>query len=299
MKLSRLHKMLAGILIILTGIGLLLDSLGIISFDLFDLWPLVLVYFGLHLWGQKKRIVGGILFSLGTVIAMDMWFGIGIDDLFRVVVPIVLIYFGFQLVRGKNSRKERRLHPPPMDDILASNASEPIVSSETSEPKAVSDVKFSENAPWLDSLSKWKPLVGKAPYNEGTPSTSEDALPKDSRSSLIGDFHLTSGRFELNYLHVWHGIGDVVIDLSRAMLMRDEAVLVVEGWVGDVTIYVPVDLPVSVTAGLSIGDLEVLSHRQGGINRSVKVRSDQYDEALHKVNLHISLLVGDIKVKYI
>jgi len=121
----------------------------------------------------------------------------------------------------------------------------------------------------------------------------------ETRSSLIGDFHLTSGRFELNHLHVWHGIGDVVIDLSRAVLMHEEAMLSVDGWIGDVTIYVPIDLAASVSAEVSVGDLEVFGHRQGGISRCIVVRSDHYDTAANKVLLRISLLVGDIKVKYI
>jgi lia operon protein LiaF len=90
-----------------------------------------------------------------------------------------------------------------------------------------------------------------------------------------------------------------VIDLSRAMVMQEEAFLTVDGWVGDVTIYVPVDMPVAVTAEVSLGDLEVFGHRQGGISRSVMVRSEQYEQAAQKVHLQLSLLVGDIKVKYI
>ncbi|WP_431809384.1 cell wall-active antibiotics response protein LiaF [Brevibacillus agri] len=295
MKLSRLHTMLAGVLIILTGIGLLLDSLHIISFGLFDLWPMVLVYFGVRLWGQNKRIGGGILFCLGFIIALDMWFGIGVDDLFQLAVPVLFIYFGFRLIRGKTKERGNRPPLPPFSAPDETPASAMGGGSQTAQPSGIRQ----EAAQWLDSLNKWKPSRGKLPEQEGESAYRERILPKDSRSSLIGDYHLTSGRFELSALHVWHGIGDVVIDLSRAVLMQDEAVLVVEGWVGDVTIYVPVDLPVSVNAELSLGDLEVLSHRQGGINRSVRIRSDQYEEAAQKVNVHISLLVGDIKVKYI
>lgn len=265
MKLSRVHKMLAGVLVILTGIGLFLDSLHIISFGLFDLWPMALVYFGLRLWGQHKRIGGGILMCLGVIIALEMWFGIGIDDLFQLVVPALFIYFGFRLIRGKP--RERETHR-----------------GRVARAEQAPESKWADSAPLSDD-----PLLAR----QGK------ALPKDSRSSLIGDFHLTSGRFELSHLHVWHGIGDVVIDLSRALLTQEEALLNVEGWIGDVTIYVPVDLPVSVSAELSVGDLEVFSNRQGGISRSIMIRSDRYDQAVHKVNVHISLLVGDIKVKYI
>ncbi|MGG1664291.1 cell wall-active antibiotics response protein LiaF [Brevibacillus sp. NRS-1366] len=293
MKLSRLHKMLAGVLIILTGIGLLLNGMGLIKFGLFDLWPMLLVYFGVRLWSQSKRIGGGILISLGTIIALEMWFGIGIDDLFQLAVPLVFIYFGFRLIRGRKGEKASRIgkitlpkepnqdDPGYQPDLESNNGGEPG-------PRADNN--------W----NKWRPPGTTRSSEEGASSANRDRmLPKDSRSSLIGDFHLTSGRFELSQLHVWHGIGDVVIDLSRAMLMKEEALLVVEGWIGDVTIYVPVDLPVLVSAELTIGDLEIFSHRQGGVNRSLMIRSDHYDQAVHKVNLHISLLVGDIKVKYI
>ncbi|MGN7471815.1 cell wall-active antibiotics response protein LiaF [Brevibacillus sp. SAFN-007a] len=295
MKLSRLHTMLAGVLVILTGIGLFLDSLHIISFGLFDLWPMALVYFGVRLWGQNKRIGGGLLFCFGLMIALDMWFGIGVDDLFHLAVPILFIYFGFRLIRGKTRERGNR---PPLPPFSVPDERTASATSGGSHRQA-SGIR-QEAAQWLDSWSRWKnPARGKLPLPEGETVYRERILPRDSRSSLIGDYHLTSGRFELGALHIWHGIGDVVIDLSRAVLMQEEALLVVEGWVGDVTIYVPVDLPVSVNAELSLGDLEVLSHRQGGINRSIMIRSDQYETAAQKVNLHISLLVGDIKVKYI
>lgn len=291
MKLSRLHKMMAGVLIILTGIGLLLDSLQIISFGLFDLWPMVLVYFGVRLWGEHKRIGGGILFALGVIIALDMWLGIGVDDLFQFAVPLLFIYFGFRLIRGRTREKG----PRPGSETAQAPAAQP-----ESGPSSQTDPVDEESARETNRWKKWKEYVptasmkGKSSFRHGGV-----LLPKDSRSSLIGDFHLTSGRFELSQLHVWHGVGDVIIDLSRAMLMQEEALLVVDGWIGNVTIYVPVDLPVSVSAEVSIGDLEVLGYRQGGISRSVMIRSDHYDSGMNKVNLHISLLVGDIKVKYI
>lgn len=284
MKLSRLHKMMAGVLIILTGIGLLLDSLGIISFGLFDLWPMVLVYFGLRLWGEKKKVRGGILFFLGVVITLEMWLGIGIEDIFQIGVPLLFIYFGYNLIRGKSNISLKQKKPFVEEELVPED-----LSSEEASPK---------KTPPQEEHYRWKE-ARTSEHARDAHHGSGILLPKDSRSSLIGDFHLTSGRFELSHLHVWHGIGDVVIDLSRAMLVNQEARLSVDGWIGDVTIYVPVDLPVSVSAEVSVGDLEVFGHRQGGISRCVMVRSDHYDTAVNKVQLHISLLVGDIKVKYI
>jgi lia operon protein LiaF len=122
---------------------------------------------------------------------------------------------------------------------------------------------------------------------------------KQSHSSFIGDFYLTSGRFELQYLHIWHGIGDVRIDLSRAVLTEEEAILDIQALIGNVIIYVPIDLAVSVTASVSIGDLEVLGHHQGGISRQISIATRQYESAPRKVKIFVSLLIGDIDVRYI
>jgi lia operon protein LiaF len=290
-KLSRLHKMMAGVVIILTGIGLLLDGFGIISFGILDLWPLVLIYFGIRLWSDKKKIRGGILLFLGLVISSEILLGIGIEDIFQFGVPLLFIYFGYGLIRGKSNFSFKRKAPVPEKELFTEDLEEDVP-VQTDPPSAPSEGR---RYPWKGYRLSQQSTEIRDHHGNGI------LMPKDSRSVLIGDFHLTSGRFELNHLHVWHGIGDVVIDLSRAMLGTQEARLSVDGWIGDVTIYVPVDLPVSVSAEVSIGDLEVFGHRQGGISRCVMVRSDHYDTDPHanKVQLHISLLVGDIKVKYI
>lgn len=280
MKRSRLNKMIAGVVIILTGIGLFLDSLHLISFGLFDLWPMLLVYVGVRWWNEGKRIRGGILSGLGVLLALNVWFGLNVDDVFGLVIPLAFIYFGFRLIRTRNpsaaercKSKEDQTVPPPV-----------YHTAERSVPRQ-------EASEWTDGRGR----TGQEPPLR----TTGILLPKDSRSSLIGDFHLTSGRFELSHLHIWHGVGNVVIDLSRAVVMQEEALLTVDGWVGDVTVYVPVDMPVAISAEVRIGDLEVFGHRQGGLNRLVAIRSEHYEQATQKVNLNISLIVGDIDVKYI
>ncbi|USG64760.1 cell wall-active antibiotics response protein LiaF [Brevibacillus ruminantium] len=314
MKLSRLHKMTAGVLIILTGVGLFLDSLHIISFGLFDLWPMALVYFGVRMWGNQKKLRGGILAALGIIIALDMWLGIGPDDLFNIIIPLLFIYFGFRLIRGRSGKGERpglEEEPPewkgdpPASDFGMRYEEPDRLEQRDAEPEPEPEP---EHRPYGDNRNRhwrkkngYRPSFGSFRSKDRASSYGGGSIlsPKESKSSLIGDFHLTSGRFELSQMHIWHGIGGVVIDLSRAMLMVDEAFLVVDGWVGDVTIYVPVDMPVAVTAEVSVGDLEVFGHRQGGITRSVMIRSEQYEQETPKINVQISLLVGDIKVKYI
>jgi lia operon protein LiaF len=304
-KLSRLNKMLVGILIIIAGIGLFFDSLGLIDFTIFDLWPLVLLYFGMRLWTQEKRIFGGLLFGLGILIISENWLDVGFDQ----IVPLLLIYLGFRMIR---SRKHGKKMFPDVEQLETSgerqqSEGKPDAKAEYAtkgeyQPKTEHAAKADDQAkaehtadqPWKEEAYRRARMRMESAFRPGGILS-----PKDSRSSLIGDFHLTSGRFELQYLHIWHGIGNVVIDLSRALIQQEEAFLVVDGWIGDVTIYVPVDLPVAVSAEVKLGDLKILGHRIGGVQRHVVMRSDNYDHATQKVKLNISLIIGDIDVKYI
>lgn len=247
MEVSRLNKMLAGIFIIFIGIGLFLDNLGVMDFNIF---PLIILYIGFQFWNRNKPILGGIILAIGSSIAFDSWFDIEIFDL---IIPVAVIYFGFRLLRSRSA------------------------------PAESSSLKH--------SFQHWK--------KQFQPLPNHIFSADETRSSLIGDFHLTTGRYEMRNLNIWHGVGNVVIDLSRALLPDEECFLVVNGWIGDVTIYVPIDLPVSVSAEVTVGDLEVLGHRQGGLNRQVRMSAQHYESSGKKVNIVISLIVGDIDVKYI
>lgn len=338
MKQSRVKQMLVGILIIIAGIGLFFDSLGLIDFSIFDLWPIVFFYLAMSQWAKNNRYAGGTLLVLGVFFLLNEWFHIG----FNIVLPLLLIYFGYRMINSRKQPKkmfsefEDRTAP---DDRQTPDLGKPDAFSEetsqmasfageededskktnsfrTEEEKAdhfVSSAKGDWKKELSDEASEWVEMLNGRKKGGHKRSGYEQKKrrmepgyqfggilsPKESRSSLIGDFYLTSGRFELESLYIWNGIGDVVIDLSRALIQGEEVVLAVKGWIGDVTIYVPVDLPVSVAAEVTIGDLDVFGHRQGGISRSVVMRSDNFEQAPQKAKINISLIIGDIDVKYI
>lgn len=279
MKLSRLHTMLVGTVIMIAGIGLFLDAIHLIEFSVWNLWPVILLYFGLNEWSKGKQLAGGILTGLGTIFVLSTWFNLHLDDVFGLLLSIGFLYFGFQLIRARKGKDSLR------------SLFQPYTREKKSEYKKGAASFHPEHA--ADTAEPFATMKMRLE----TPGNKNN--PKNCRSALIGDFHLTSGRFELTHLDIWHGIGNVVIDLSRAVIREDEACISIKGWIGDITIYVPVDMPISVGAEVMIGDLGIFGHQQGGFNRSVLIRSDSYDTAKQKVTLNISLILGDIDVKYI
>lgn len=285
MRQSRLFKMLAGIFIICIGLGLFLENLGIIKE--FHLFPFVLFFLGIYYWNKNRKFVGGTMFFIGAAIASENWFGI---DLFALLFPMVIIYSGFRLLRSRHESKGSSSNSEWMEN-------EPSSSTVFNEPHNQTVGKGYDKSFTYGPSRQAFASFGKT--SEAYDMPNQVFSSTEMRKSLVGDFHLTTGRFEMHNLHIWHGVGDVLIDLSRALLPEEENFLVVNGWVGDITIYVPIDLPVSVSADLKVGEMDILGLRQSGLNRQVRMATKQYDSSGKKVKIIISLLVGDIDVKYI
>ena len=93
-------------------------------------------------------------------------------------------------------------------------------------------------------------------------------------------------------------IGDVKIDLSKAIIAEEESTIVISGLIGDVDIYVPQDIEVCVSASAAIGDMKIIDEKSG-FGSKVYVMTNDYDESKRKVKISISLLIGDVDVRYL
>ncbi|WP_232697776.1 cell wall-active antibiotics response protein LiaF [Brevibacillus daliensis] len=343
MKFTRVETMVAGTIIILVGLGLFLNNLGILFFSVFHLWPLLFLFLGYRFWLKGRKITGGILLAIGVINIFQVWFGVA--NFLGVIISLFVIYYGFRLL-SKHSmefkRKDRDfMNRSPEEHGYDFVQAEPKYESEDVDKLFEEWEKKKQNASSeyhhnhhyhvglfhkiKEKLAYKHPETGR-PFksytnrdNQRNSSThyesQSDKHTNDyygsstdyshthyscqSHSSLFGSYRLTSGRFELKNMRIWQGVGDVVIDLSRAMIPDGGGTLIIEGWVGDITVYTPIDLPVQVKAEVSLGDLSVLGHHQDGVTRKVMLSSHDYTESTQKVRIIVSLKVGAVNVKYI
>jgi lia operon protein LiaF len=119
------------------------------------------------------------------------------------------------------------------------------------------------------------------------------------RSNFIGDIHLGQEYWQLEPTNVSHFIGDTIIDLTKANIPFGETKLTVSAFIGDVKVFVPNDiqLEISVSASAFIGDMKVMDRYESGLFRNMKYDSLHYSEADKKINLTVSMFIGDITVK--
>lgn len=83
--------------------------------------------------------------------------------------------------------------------------------------------------------------------------------------TFIGEVRLMKKPFQLSDLTISGFIGDVKIDLSKAIIAEEESTIVISGLIGDVDIYVPQDIEVCVSASAAIGDMKIIDEKEAGL----------------------------------
>ncbi|ATH93091.1 cell wall-active antibiotics response protein LiaF [Bacillus glycinifermentans] len=119
------------------------------------------------------------------------------------------------------------------------------------------------------------------------------------RSFFFGDVKYMKKPFDLNDLNISGFIGDVKIDLSKAIISEGENTIVITGLIGDVDIYIPSDLDVSISSSAFIGDIDIIGEKKSGFGNQIYTESKHYEQSARRVKISISLFIGDVDVRFI
>lgn len=281
MRTSR--NVFIGLIVILIGLNILSNTLGLGIHTGNLIGPLIFFAIGLYFYQKSHRILSLIFLIIGLIALFDNVFHINIAG---ALIAILFIYFGYRLLVGK--QKEI------VEDWSSSG------SSERYEDEKLSEIESHYTDDNLEPERKEKKATRKEEERISFSTKTEKVMVSPSiKSSFIGDIRLTKERFELRDMNIRNGIGDIKIDLSRAIIGEGETVIVINGLIGDIDIYVPYDLDVSVQASVTVGDIEVFENRQSGFNRNIFVESKEYGESPRRVKIVLSLFIGDLDVRYV
>lgn len=98
-----------------------------------------------------------------------------------------------------------------------------------------------------------------------------------------------------------HGVfGDRIIDLSNTVLPNDTAVISIRHLVGNIEIYVPYEVEVSIHHSSVFGRAHIFEkHHWKLMNKTLLYQTENYQQATPRVKIVTSILSGDIEVKRI
>lgn len=98
-----------------------------------------------------------------------------------------------------------------------------------------------------------------------------------------------------------HGLyGDRMIDLSNTILPNDTSVISIRHLIGNIIIYIPYGVEVSIHHSSIFGRATILNHEHCQLfNQTVTFQTGNYNSASPRVKVITSLFSGDIEVKRI
>jgi len=115
-------------------------------------------------------------------------------------------------------------------------------------------------------------------------------------NKAFGDLDIGGGNVHADGLDAGLGFGDLRIDLTRVTFTDKEHRVYAHVGVGDIKILFPAGIPVRVRGNSGIGDVHLLDKTSGGLGSAITFESDDYQDAIRKVDLKVSTGIGDIVV---
>ena len=117
-------------------------------------------------------------------------------------------------------------------------------------------------------------------------------------STYLGDLSYGDKPFELNDTRFETMLGGIRLDLSQAMMAKDEVTLEFVSGLGGVEILVPRDLGIMVHARISLGDISIFGDEFSGLGRELSWTSPGFSTAEKRVRLFFNMKLGDVVIRH-
>ena len=290
----RFFKWLLALFLILFGSVLLLRNLDIISTEIIDdfwaAWPLILVVLGLMMtiqyfhpekhgsWkiGSFLIIFGGLLLA-GNYDYIDFEF----SDIWHLW-PLIIIYIGASLLFGNGSADIEIITPKKNKSyksfVYTTN------DSDHEEEKESKDAEKDDE--YAGESTGHKRTNYKFHYDKNI-------------KHFVADRDFSSDNWEVQSMSIKTGVGDLYFDFSKAYIPDQESTIELKGYVADISMKIPDNIPVKIFSKVSIGEVQVGQENRSGFNNTIRYQTDDYDEATRKLNIIMNYQIGDINVVFV
>ncbi|MDQ0256501.1 lia operon protein LiaF [Evansella vedderi] len=152
-----------------------------------------------------------------------------------------------------------------------------------------------------DEPEKVDPANSRHQQGTGASQTHENLVYVEPlfRNRFFGSEKTSEKPYQWRDINVHGGFGDKIIDLSNTVL-PDDPVISIRQVVGNVKIYVPYDVEVSILHSSLFGRATIFNKKHLQLfNQSLSYQTEDYGTGAPRVKIVTSLMSGDIEVKRI
>ena len=236
----------------------------------------------------RKAIFGIVLVLVGLLLLTRttgmFWFSH--HSFFSLLLPFLLIGVGIWLVIRKRqqtyqygdihftvgSDRDRSAEPPPAD--------------RSGDPGRFAEQQADDASTGFVGDSG--PTASEAPH--------VDPSGKIKYSKLLGDIVIDLNGRNLQNVEISLGLGSVEIKLQGGKLSPGLNRVIISGFIGDVRVFVPPDMPFFASCSNFIGDIELTDRRASGFGNNIDFQTEGYASAERKLYIAAHNFIGDMKV---
>ncbi|MGG4167109.1 cell wall-active antibiotics response protein LiaF [Rossellomorea vietnamensis] len=164
---------------------------------------------------------------------------------------------------------------------------------------AIAIHRIVRNKPFKVSISSDYPFDKEADSDDlGQPSDQKILQKKNkvNRGFIVGDIRFAEPNWPLENMKLYNAIGDYYFDFSKAFIPEGETPVDIKGWIGDVKMIIPENVPVEITLKVQVGDVKLFDQKSADIRSELYYRSPRYVEASKKIKLTIDVKIGSIRI---
>jgi len=233
----------------------------------------------------KKVVFGLILIAMGLLLlgrSMNLFF-FTFGHLVRFLVPFLFILLGIWLIIRKKNQEDQ------MQAYMKSWSS----SIGGSMPEGGAQKSSRSQTEGIAGAEQPAASIGD---EGGSPQGTRARTGTVKFSKTLGDLFVDCANISLQHVEISVGVGDAEIKLHGGRLAPGLNRMIVSGFVGDIRIFVPNDMPFYLHCSNFIGDISAGGQRASGFNNSLESQSPNYDTAESKLYIAVSNFLGDVKV---
>ncbi|MBD3401258.1 hypothetical protein GF420_00050 [candidate division GN15 bacterium] len=115
-------------------------------------------------------------------------------------------------------------------------------------------------------------------------------------NKTFGDMFIDLTGTSLLNVEVSSMFGDTEIKLHGGELQPGLNRMIVSGFLGDLRVLVPPEMPVMVHASSFAGDIDVLGRRSDGFGNNIELQTENYKDAERRLFIAVNHFLGDIRI---
>lgn len=121
---------------------------------------------------------------------------------------------------------------------------------------------------------------------------------KSQGFSLVRDHSYNKPNWEVRSMNDWSFVCDYDFDFSTTLIPEEEVVINLSGFVGDINVILPEDLPFRIDGSAHVLSATIDKHNQDNVGKghAITYETDDFDDALQRIVFYLDFSVLDLRV---